>query len=760
MNAQAESTSLNEQTEELQISPNLYVYEPETDISAAPISVPSNAPYKYEVKSQSDQMSKYLQKFSNKIKSMFLTIENTDQVFHLSIGLIEEFTKFYQNLQSDKRDYKDDMLNLALEFVREKLLENSSSYKRHQKVVQNELYVAPQEKALGTHWEMVREDSNLYIPRLLQSKFHYIPIIGTVRALFNQKEFREMYFQQYTSEDRHTCLDGIYKHFCCGSRYKNCELFESQPHALQFHIATDDYDNCVALGSKSGIHKMCPIYFTIKNAPNKFSSKLSNIHLISLCRSDDIKTMETDFNDLWEHIVCEMREIEENGINIDSYTNIKGTISYLGFDNLGANTTLGLVESFISYFCRFCVASKKETQTMTEEDPTMLRTIDSYESHLRIVNESEKVDFAETKGVKRGCALNKLKYFHILKNKSVDIMHDLNEGLIPFLLKNLFSYGISKKVFTEDWLKKQIQFFNYSSFNKNVPSQLQMRKENLNQNASQLMCLFRNIGFIFYSMRENEIIKHVWVCVETLQKIVQICYSTELREIDIQLLNAKITEHLTYILEILHLQLLPKHHLVTHYPNICREMGPPVYMNMLRFEAKHKALKTIAKRGNNYINITKTISVRHQAELIYNGFTYCDEIDCGKITRRNIEDFNLQEKEIVSEILLKDDILCEIQWFKINNFTFKKELAILHEKHFHEIDKILIIDDKYYLLCICLEFKKFDSFTHSLIVEKIVPLKVTLIPFNKLKFVKPYEIKHFDQKLFIFADTLDVEHVM
>lgn len=514
-----------------------------------------------------------------------------------------------------------------------------------------------------------------------------------------------------------------------------------------------------SLPNRECINKMCPIYFTINNVPLKFSSKLNNIHLISLCRSDDYKTKETDFNDLWEHIYCETRELEEKGIDIDSDTNIKGTIVHLGHDNAGASTVCGFVESFNSYFCRFCVASKKKTQTMTKEDPTMFRTIENYECHLNIVENSEKVDFAETKGVKRSCTLNKLNYFHILKNKSVDIMHDLNEGCIPFLLKHLFQYCISSKVFTEDWLKKRVQFFDYGS-SRNLPSQLQINKDNLNQNASQLLCLLRNIGFIFYHLRDDPVIKMVWKCVESLQKIVQICYSHEICERDIQMLDEQITVHLESILDILCLSLLPKHHLLLHYGSIIREMGPLIFMSMLRFEAKHKVLKTIAKRGNNFINITKTISFRHQAELVYKGFTYCDEIDCGKISRRVISDFGDKEEEIVGNLFENNEIVCEIQWFKLNNYIFRKGFAVLHNKLFHEISRILIVGDKYTLLCNSLEFQKFDSFTHSLNFKKMDPLNHILIAFDELKFEKPYEIKNFENNLFIFADTLDVSQVM
>lgn len=727
----------------------------------SPFHVPPNSNYEYDTPSQTDEISDFLKRFANKIQSMFLTNDKTNQIFDLSIGLVEEFTRHCQDLLKNNRYDVSQVLDLALSSVRNKISENRSAYKRHKNLVKNDLFVEPKQMALGTHWEMVRSAyTNTTIPRLLQSKFHYVSILQKLRTLFEQKEFAEMYFEHNLGEKRHRCEDGIYENFCCGSVFKNIELFRHQPEAIQIQIATDDFEICNPLGSKAGVHKMCPIYFTIKNVPSQYLSKLSNIHLVSLCRSDDLKTKETDFNDLWEHIVREISYLEVNGIEVGSGRNLKGSVVYLGHDNLGANQVLGLVESFNSYFCRFCIASKKQTETMTKEDRTMLRTIENYESHLKIVADSEKVDFAQTKGIKRCCALNKLNCFHMLRNKSVDIMHDLCEGCIALLLKHIFQYFISKKVFTEDWLLKKIQFFDFGRHSKNTPSGINLKKDNLNQNASQMMCLFRNIGFILYEFRNDKIVKDAWICIETLQKIVQICFSFVVRESDIESLEKLITKHLESVMDILELFLTPKYHIMVHYPSIYREMGPIAHMNMMRFESKHKSLKNIAQRGKNFINITKTLSVQCQAELVFNGFTYCDQIDCGKIFRIDALKLTKHEQEIIGEILIENEMLCEIEWLKCNNFTYRKGCAILHDNSFFEVDRILVLHDKYFFLCSKYQFRQFCSFTNSLIVEKSFNSIQSLISFNQLIFKKPYDINIFEKKCFIFAETLDVCQVI
>lgn len=503
-------------------------------------SVPAYFPYENDL--HTDQMNAFLQKFLNEINSMCLTNDKTDKIFELSIELIQNLKNLCEQLMKNGCGDTGDVLTLASSFTVQKLLLNGSVYKRSKNLRKSELYVQPVEKTIGTHWEMCKvKDTNETVPRLLPSKMHYMPIKLRIQSLFKQPEFRKMYFEYNSPSNHHVCELGRYQNFCCGSVYKASSFYMNNPTALQLQLSTDGFELCNPLGSKATIHNMTPIYFSIKNVPTEYSSKLSNIYLVSLCRSDDLKTEETDFNHLWELLVEELSDLEINGIQIDNKTNIKGTVAYLGYDNLGANTCSGFVESFgATNFCRFCTASKKETETMTVEDKSKLRTMDEYEKHLAIVSESTKVDFKETLGVKRKCELNQLQHFHILRNKSVDPMHDLNEGSIAKLLQVLFSYCISKQLFTEDWLIKKIQFHDFGYDRKNAPSAINLSKANLNQSATQLLCLFRNIGFILIDFKDNEILKRKWYVVESLQVIVQIAYSSDICDKDLDFMKKHI----------------------------------------------------------------------------------------------------------------------------------------------------------------------------------------------------------------------------
>lgn len=243
------------------------------------------------------------------------------------------------------------------------------------------------------------------------------------------------------------------------------------------------------------------------------NSKLSNIYLIALINADDLHTEYTDFNNVWFNVVNEIKVLEESGIQINHELNLKGTVTVLSGDNLGLNSVTGLVESFrATYFCRICKLPRQMCQTKCKESLSEIRTLSDYVEALKIIENSTSVDFSATKGIKRECALNRLKYFHTMNNVTVDIMHDINEGVIPFVLKLLFEYYIKEKIISENDLIRKIQYYDYGLLNRsNVPSKIDLHKHNLGQNASQNMCLFHHIGFILFEHIND--IGAKWQCI-------------------------------------------------------------------------------------------------------------------------------------------------------------------------------------------------------------------------------------------------------
>lgn len=190
---------------------------------------------------------------------------------------------------------------------------------------------------------------------------------------------------------------------------------------------------------------------------------------------------------------------------------------------------------------------------------------------------------------------------------------------------------IKHKLIKEQEIKNKIKFYDYGWKNRrNIPSQLNLNKSNLNQNAAQMLCLFQHLPFILYEYRDNEAVKKVWVCMQSLLRVTQIVYSSVIGEDDLKDLDDNTRLHLESIKEVFEARLKPKHHFMTHYSSVIRAMGPIKEMSMFRFEAKHRMLKECLGDSRNFINITKTICERHQQRLACTANIYTDHFNHSK----------------------------------------------------------------------------------------------------------------------------------
>lgn len=405
------------------------------------------------------------------INSLKVPEERKNTFYQCTKDLLESFSNFISGIMAQDSGYTYiEALDLAKSYVCDQLKRCNSTFKRQRQAENSATYVKPQEFAIGTHFEMkLSKGKNMSIPKLLQSKGHYIAITETVRSLFKNESFRDLYLKYNAidpCERGHTCQSNNYYGFCCGQVFKENEFYRRFPNSLQIRIFTDDFTITNPLGSASTLHKLTAVYFSIQNLPPQLLSKTDNIYIVALLHSDDIKTKETDYNDIWRMVVRDVAYLEHFGIEIDDGQTIKGTISCLCFDNLGANSSIGLSESFNSnFYCRICTLSKNECQIQCQEDRSKYRTMSDYEKHLSVIENSVKVNLTESCGVKRYCVLNDLSYFKTFTNMSVDIMHDINEGVIPFLMHHFFNLIISSKIFNEDTLLKKFQYFDYGRLN-------------------------------------------------------------------------------------------------------------------------------------------------------------------------------------------------------------------------------------------------------------------------------------------------------
>lgn len=156
------------------------------------------------------------------------------------------------------------------------------------------------------------------------------------------------------------------------------------------------------------------------------------------------------------------------------------------------------------------------------------------------------LDIIETsKGIVRYCVLNDMKYFHILDNYNADIMHDLAEGVMPFLVRNIFKHCTKNISFTDDELKNCALTHDYGIFNSNnIPSPTCNERRNFGQNASQKKCLLHNIPYTLYQHKDHPKLVDVWPCVTSIFKIVRIVYSAKINNNNLLELESSVSVHM------------------------------------------------------------------------------------------------------------------------------------------------------------------------------------------------------------------------
>lgn len=701
-------------------------------------------------KKQFDYVQSFMCEFESKTKQFKMKNSDKNELYQLCIKLIETTSNLSTQLIADNVD-PIFAIEASKSFACSQLNKLSTEYKRKKDYANNPQYVAPVEKAVGLRTEMMY-DKNLQkkVPRIIQSTFQYIPILETLRILFSDENFKKTYFEYNASHD---CTQGTFERFCCGSIFQNSNLFQANRFSIQIQLATDDVELCNALGSKSGLHKLCAVYMVVKNMPREFKSKLQNIQLVVAANPDDLKTRTTDFNNIWEQIVDELNELETVGIDVGTDEFLKGSLAVVTHDNLGGNVSLGFAQGFnTTYYCRTCMLEKEMCQKTTIEVADKIRSKKSYDHDIQVIANSNKVDYKKTRGVLQYCKLNELRNYHVCENFSCDCMHDLNEGIIPFCLHQFFSYCITKGVFSEKQLKEAIKYYDYGPiFSQSIPSDIKLEKTNLNQNASQSKCLLLNLPFILFKYRKNKELSKVWICVQSLLDIFHIVYSTKITESYLKRLSGCVKKHLKSIQKYFKVNLIPKHHFMVHYETIIRRIGPISDVAMFHYEAKHKILKGFSKNTNNFKNINKTIATRHQEVMCSK--KYCgDDTVCAK--KRNVKSDWLNEH---LNFFDGPHEIKEVKYFSINTINYRSGLIISYNRCLYEIEKILCDGLNVLLFSIKLKCSGFDKYSRSLAAKKSDPIEKESINVHLLEHKRVYSKKMINENILVIIDNLDLE---
>ncbi|XP_044578609.1 uncharacterized protein LOC123261159 [Cotesia glomerata] len=204
----------------------------------------------------------------------------------------------------------------------------------------------------------------------------------------------------------------------------------------------DDYETNNLLGSRKGLGKLGTVYIIYPCLPPSLRSKVENIFLLSLYKCEDLQyvTLKT----MLSRAIIELKSLESTGITIRTssgqhkiYFSLAGVIG----DNLAVYSMLG-----------FCLINRADINSTFDESDCILRTDENYKNDLLKNNPAET-------GITRPSVLSDIKSSNTIDLLTVDVMHDILEGILEYDLGLILNYFI-----------KEAKFFSLDNFNDRIES--------------------------------------------------------------------------------------------------------------------------------------------------------------------------------------------------------------------------------------------------------------------------------------------------
>ena len=520
---------------------------------------------------------------------------------------------------------------------------------------------------------------------------------------------------------------------------------------LVLRLYGDDFEPGNPLGPHKAIYKIGCVYYQFENLPSAVLSSTLNMFL-SLCyHTDDVK--QFSWSAVYKPLVQELLALESVGMDLTINGEIKNVKVVLGpvtGDNLFLNGLLGYVESFsANYPCRHCVVKSSNFSQVWSEDKSKLRTTDSYDASVNVVSVGET-------GIKAASVLNDLKYFHAVTNFVQDIMHDLFEGVCAYDMCLVSRELIRRKFFTLSILNSRVQGaqYSYHEICNKPPVLSSLDCEMLPFDASEAWCFT-----CVYSVAVGHLVPEdddVWKLYLCLRSIMDIVLAPSVLADELNLLEVMVAEYL----EMRHI-IFPevtaksKHHSLTHYPRLIREIGPLSRLWCMRFESKHQRYKRLMHISGNFKNVPKSVAMRHQHDMA-NYMLRSRHIDERAVVGpgSSIVLAELWNGQTINEAMGSIGLYFDLyhpSWVSIRGTKYKRGCYLLARydynsemPQFVQVEEIFVRDHgvHIYFVCEVMETVGFDSHYHSWRVKHIWPKLYTCVNPYSLSYYVPVALHY------------------
>lgn len=449
--------------------------------------------------------------------------------------------------------------------------------------------------------------------------FYYIPIIETLTVLVNNEKIREEVLKEPQYRN-----DGKLGDFTDGALFSNHEIFSSDAQALQIILYYDDCDLCNSAGSRVTKHKIAFFYFTLGNFRHEVRSKLDAIFLLAVVKTSHLK--KYGFDEVLKPFLNDLKKLEDGYFfTVNNRTiPITGAVSVFCGDTPASNLAGGFKEgvSFAMKCCRHCEANQNDIQNIVHEEDCVLRTEARLEGQYERMENNPALakHYSVNYGLDRRSILSKFPGFKITEQLPQDLMHILLEGAIPYVVKCMLQYYIANGLITVDLINSRLMEFQYGySQVKDKPEPInpdsltEKPGKHIAKDAAKMWMLFRILPFILHDIIGEG--HKPFQVFELLMKISSLLLAPVLSCETVSLLQRMTAQFLTDFKDVFNKQLTPKMHYLIHCPRLILLCGPLVRVWNMRFEAKHKDFKRIAKNAS-FKNITLSLAKGEQRSMM------------------------------------------------------------------------------------------------------------------------------------------------
>lgn len=492
------------------------------------------------------------------------------------------------------------------------------------------------------------------------------------------------------------------------------------------------------------------MYYSCPVIPQKFLAALKNIFVSTVVLCNDRNVLNGN-EKVFQLAIGDLKILESEGLEL----NVNGEVKIVYFalavmlgDNAGINSILGFVESFsANYYCRFCKLHKCQAHYMTAVPEIFLRTVDNYAEDVIVNDQSETGVFEE-------CVFNCLESYHVVVNGTVDIMHGILEGVAKYdLCKVLFEFVYVRKYFSDDTFRDRIDNFHYGPLEAgNRPPSNKISRKSLAEdslNFSEMLCFVRHLGEMIGDLVPED--DPVWELYILLREIIDILFAPEFSAGTENLLHVLVVEHHQLYMELFLCNVKQKFHFMLHYSSLMLTLGPLVHLSSIRWEAKHRELKQVARATNSRINLPHTVVLKHQLRQCYrfmsgDGLKVEFSVGLTQLVQRETVD----PRALLRDFIPPNVLVNVAKWVSVCGIYFKCGL-LLHVGYndtlpsFTKITEIIYDGTdpsghpKIYFICSAYKTNSFSRHHHSYKVSENFDL--TVVPYGSTLSVYPLVIR-------------------